>query len=186
MAELGLLFLDQSLRPIALDRGAAMMLDYTRRPGFKPDPQSQIPREILNFLRNRKPTDPPSESSTFHIGRNEYSFRAYFLEAYDGYSMQPIVALHLKKVASASDSVYEVAAKYNLTDREREVLRGISMGLPNKTLGEHMGISPNTIKSFQRLIMLKLGVRTRAEIIARILQNEPQVETLRHVEKLAG
>ena len=149
MSDVGLLLMDLSLKPIGFDRGAAAMLNFVRRPGIKPDPLSLVPKEILNILRNRKLADLPTESSSFHIGPNEYNFRAYLLDAGNGSSTQSIVALHLEKVSSASDAVYEIAARYHLTDREREVLSGISLGLPKKDVGERLGISPNTVKEFQ-------------------------------------
>jgi len=181
LADVGLLLLDLSLRPIAFDRGAASILNSTRPVGVNPD--TFVPREIVNVLRNRKPTDLASESTSFHIGRSEYSFRAFLLET-GGALTRPILALHLEKVSSASDAVYEIAAKYNLTDREREVLRGIALGLANNDVAERLGISPSTVKSFQRLIMLKMGAKTRAGMIAKLLQSEPSAPAIH--ERLAG
>lgn len=62
----------------------------------------------------------------------------------------------------------ELASKYNLTKREQDALRGVSLGLSNKQLAERMNISPNTVKAFLHVIMIKLGVTTRSEIAARI------------------
>jgi len=182
LADVGLLFLDLSLRPIALDRGAASILNSTRPEGVNPD--TFVPREIVNILRYRKPTDLPSENTSFHIGRSEYSFRVFLLGASSALT-QPILALHLEKVSSASDAVYEIATRYNLSEREREVLRGISLGLANKDVAEKLGISPNTVKSFQRLVMLKMGAKTRAGMIAKLLQSETSAPAI-HAERLAG
>jgi len=48
-----------------------------------------------------------------------------------------------------------------------------------------LGISPNTVKTFLRLIMIKMGVRTRAGMVARILQVETPLEAA-ILERLAG
>jgi DNA-binding CsgD family transcriptional regulator len=59
---------------------------------------------------------------------------------------------------------------YGLTDREREVMEGVSLGLTTKMLGDRMNISPNTVNAFLRMIMIKLGVTTRAGIVGKLLE----------------
>ena len=53
-----------------------------------------------------------------------------------------------------------------LTPREREVLRGICEGLSNKQIGARLGVSENTVKSFLQQLFEKMGVRTRAGLVA--------------------
>ena len=76
----------------------------------------------------------------------------------------------LQRNASTIEAVYEVATHYNLTGREREALEGISAGLSSKELAKQMNISPNTVKAYLRIIMVKMGVNSRAAIVARILE----------------
>jgi len=65
-------------------------------------------------------------------------------------------------------AISEIAGQYGLTEREQQTLSGICSGLSNKELALRMKISPNTVKAFVHIIMLKMGVATRAEIAARI------------------
>jgi len=176
VAEVGLVLMDLSLKLIAFDRGAAAILNYSNQPGVKPDAAACIPKEILDTIRGRKPADLPSVKAHFRVGKSEYICRPYLVEPNNGSMTHPVVALHLEKVSSASDTIHEVAEKYGLTDREQEVLRGISMGLANKELADRMSISPNTVKAFLRLIMIKMGVSTRAGIVANILHNGATLE----------
>jgi DNA-binding CsgD family transcriptional regulator len=81
------------------------------------------------------------------------------------------MALFLQKDISIDDAVSRVAAEYALTEREQEAVRGISMGLSSKELAARMKISPNTVKAFLRMIMIKMGVTTRAGIVAKILDH---------------
>ncbi len=62
----------------------------------------------------------------------------------------------------------KAALKYGLTKREQEALSGILGGLSNKELAAWMNISPNTVKAFIHIVMLKMGASTRAEIAERI------------------
>lgn len=169
VAEVGLVLMDLSHKIIALDRGAAAILNSPNQPGLKVGAFSNVPPELLNILRNRKPADRGCDKTHVRLGKGEYICRTYVLESPD--ASQPILALHLEKDSSASDAIFEVVNKYHLTDREQEVLRGISMGLATKELAGRMNISPNTVKAFLRLVMIKMGVTTRAGIVAKILHN---------------
>jgi DNA-binding CsgD family transcriptional regulator len=168
MAEVGLVLVDLSLKLIAYDRGAAAILN-SHPLGLKPDASGFLPREILDILRGRKLTELSPVKTHFRMGKIEYMCRAYLVESYTGLTAEPMVALHLERVSSTSDAICEVGAKYNLTEREQEALRGISMGLTSKEVAERMNISPNTVKAFLRLIMIKMGVTTRGGIVANIL-----------------
>ena len=48
-----------------------------------------------------------------------------------------------------------------MTEREKEVLAGLSEGLSNKELAESLYISAETVKSHLKSITGKLGVRDR-------------------------
>ncbi|CAH0348596.1 MAG: response regulator [Sphingobium sp.] len=52
-----------------------------------------------------------------------------------------------------------------LTDRERDVLRGLVAGLPNKTIAYDLGISPRTVEIHRSNLMLKLNVRSLSEVL---------------------
>ena len=52
-----------------------------------------------------------------------------------------------------------------LTPRERDVLRGLVEGLPNKTIAYDLGISPRTIEIHRAHLMTKLGVRSLSEAL---------------------
>lgn len=52
-----------------------------------------------------------------------------------------------------------------LTAREREVLSGIVAGLPNKTIGYDLDISPRTVEVHRANIMAKMEARSLAELV---------------------
>jgi DNA-binding CsgD family transcriptional regulator len=180
-AEVGLVLMDLSLKFIACDRGAAVILNAPNQPGVDLETASWIPVELLDMLRSRKPTDASPIKTHLRIGLFEYVCRAYLLDGQEGAFLQgaltqPIVALHLEKDSSANDAAYEVGSRYHLTEREMEALKGILVGLGSKEVAERMNISPNTVKAFLRLIMIKMGVTTRAGIVAKVLQNRATAE----------
>lgn len=53
----------------------------------------------------------------------------------------------------------------SLTPRERDVLHGLVGGLPNKTIGYDLGISPRTVEIHRAHLMTKLNVRSLSEAL---------------------
>ncbi|MEJ7928077.1 response regulator FixJ [Sphingobium sp. AN641] len=60
----------------------------------------------------------------------------------------------------------EARARLNvLTDRERDVLKGLVDGLPNKSIAYDLGISPRTVEIHRANLMQKLSVRSLSEAL---------------------
>lgn len=58
-----------------------------------------------------------------------------------------------------------------LSPRELAIARLIAQGLPNKTIGSKLEISPCTVSTYLRRIFGKLGVTSRAAMVARLMQD---------------
>lgn len=56
--------------------------------------------------------------------------------------------------------------EHTLSPREREIVRLVARGLPNKSIAETLDISPWTVNTYLRRIFAKLGVTSRAEMVA--------------------
>jgi DNA-binding NarL/FixJ family response regulator len=50
-----------------------------------------------------------------------------------------------------------------LTDREKEVLKMVALGLPNKVIGSKLFITEKTVKTHTNHIFRKLGVSSRLQ-----------------------
>jgi two-component system response regulator FixJ len=62
----------------------------------------------------------------------------------------------------AKDAAITVAG---LTARELDVLRGMTNGLPNKTIAFELGISPRTVEVHRANLMVKLQVKSLSEAL---------------------
>lgn len=59
-----------------------------------------------------------------------------------------------------------------LTDREREVLRHVALGLTNKEIGQALAISYETVKEHVQHILRKLGVSDRTQAAVWAVRNQ--------------
>lgn len=159
----GLVVVDLSFRAIAADSGAAKILSRSGN-GWV------VPEELLSSLKTRTISELADAKARFRIGTTGYICRVSVLQPCAGSAGQPLLAMRLHRQIEATDTVLEIAEKYELTDREREALTGISMGLTCKEVAHQMNISPNTVKAFLRLIMIKMGVTRRSGIISKVLE----------------
>lgn len=100
-------------------------------------------------------------------GRRRYICSRYTL---DMHGPQPLrtTAILLERAGSPDVTMYELFNRFNLTARERQAVSYLVKGMTSKEIAQQMGISPNTVKSFLRLVMTKAGVSTRAGLIGRV------------------
>jgi DNA-binding CsgD family transcriptional regulator len=80
----------------------------------------------------------------------------------------------LERDASSSYSALEeVSEQFDLTQRERETVEFLLQGLTSKEIATRMQISPNTVKAFLRLVMVKMKVSTRSGIAGKLAGSRP-------------
>jgi len=70
--------------------------------------------------------------------------------------------LHYTLVSSPSKS------QYHLSPREQEIVRLVAEGLPNKCISAVLEISSWTVATHLRRVFAKLGVNSRAAMVARL------------------
>jgi len=67
-----------------------------------------------------------------------------------------------------------------LSPREHEIARMVAKGYANKTIATVLDISSWTVGTYLRRIFAKLGVSTRAAMVARLLEQGPLNRTVQH------
>ena len=63
----------------------------------------------------------------------------------------------------------EISERFGLTAREQETMRLLAEGFCSKEIAARMKISPNTVKAFVHLVMVKMSVSTRSGIIGKMV-----------------
>ena len=74
----------------------------------------------------------------------------------------------------------------SLSPREREIVRLVAKGLPNKAIADVLDISLWTVATHLRRIFAKLGVGTRAEMVARIFAGDQPMDVAPRERQASG
>jgi DNA-binding CsgD family transcriptional regulator len=169
VAEAGLVVTDLFLKPLAIDDGAQTILSDLNTKGA-PEPFRCIPEKIAEALKGWTFTGPSGLRVQLQGLTYSYHCRAYLIGPQNSFLVEPMIALHLQRGPSPDGAIKQIATAYNLTEREVDVLKGISVGLTSKEVAAQKKISPNTVKCYTRAIMLKMNVNTRSGIVGKLLE----------------
>lgn len=185
--EEGIVITNLTLEPIAVDAGALRILSGRDASSSDASARVRIPREFINFVRGSASGAAAQKSMHVRIAGSDYHCRAYMMKRPEnGVIAEPVVVVHLQRVWYPHNAIQRVASEYHLTDREQEALLGISMGLTSKELAKRMNISPNTVKTFLRTIMIKMGVTTRTGILSKLLESNGPNQPEKPEDRAAG
>ena len=71
----------------------------------------------------------------------------------------------IQGLVKAVESEGRQSRKNQLSERERDVLKGVFAGLSNKEIGAQLKISEASVKSALQQLFVKTGVRTRSQLV---------------------
>ena len=169
----GFLLLDSSLRPVAFNAEAIRVLGYPNRLANVRPADIFLAERIRESLLNREPSRESPLVAEFRSGRRRYLCRPFFLDSDAKGPLRASIAVLLERAPVGVIPLSPVTEQFNLTRRERDALEHLLQGLSNKEIANRMSVSPNTVKAFLRLIMLKMEVSSRAAIVAKIMMTSP-------------
>lgn len=172
----GFLLLDSSLNPIFVNPVAAQILTYPHKPDARKDLSGYIARTIqATLFSDQQGLDGAADSmlvAKFQSGRRTYLCRSFQVHRVPKGEPQVSIAVLLQRNTARSSPLVQLAERFHLTTREQQVAQFLLQGLTSKEIGVRMQISPNTVKSFLRLIMVKMGCSTRSGIVGKALTME--------------
>lgn len=162
-----------SFHPVAYNREAVEILAFPSARGEL----KRLPASLTRQLRDRL-VEPPSIPwgqlvVEFKSGNRTYLCRALDLRA-GGPGNVTIgggtAALLLERQPSAARFLKRrTCEEFGITSREGQIVELVLQGMTTKEIAQAMAVSPNTVKTFLRLIMTRMNVSTRSGIIGKIL-----------------
>ena len=166
----GFLLLDSSLNPLAYNPEAIDILSFPTKPDRIRQMQVFLADKIRSSLVHRQSQDGLDFVKAFRSGQRRYLCRAFRLACNgNGTGPVPSIAVLLERPTSGAEALTQLSEQFDLTHRERETVELLLQGLTSKEIANRMQISPNTVKAFLRLVMVKMDVSTRSGIVGRIV-----------------
>ena len=167
----GFILLDARLRPIAYNAEAVQILSFPT----KPDRIRQISLFLYDKIRSNLLNGGSPEMPVFvrecKAGRRTYSCRVFHVDCNNANEIKTPIsfAILLERHVSSAAALADLARQFELTVRECETVALLLEGLTSKEIASRMQISPNTVKAFLRLVMVKMDVSTRSGIVGKAL-----------------
>ena len=169
-SRVGVLLLNSKFRPVHYNAEAASVLDYPKKTREAPSLDVVLPATRSQLGSAAKPMAPLTVE--FTSGRRRYVCRTFLLDS-SGASegrFQPRLVLVLERELTQTVDTTHWSEKFRLTNRECETVKLLLKGLTSKEIASEMSISPNTVKTFVKLAMAKVGASNRTGLIARLFQ----------------
>jgi DNA-binding CsgD family transcriptional regulator len=170
LAQPGLVVVDDSINLVASNVEAIQILTFPSSPARIPNLENWLTKRIRGGLVKHASSRPPNFVEEFKSARRTYHCHPFplNLNGNAGVPNYPALVLLLERNSNGTLELAEMCTRFGLTPRELETVRLLFEGLTSKEIAVHMRISPNTVKAFLRLVMVKMGVSTRSGIIGKI------------------
>ena len=170
----GFLLLDAELNPIASNGPALQILCFPSGPDRIKQPKVFLADRVRTALVDHKNQTGPTFVKEFKSGKRRYICKSFQVDCNGHSTVHPAFAVMLERDAASSFSALtEISQEFDLTQRERETVEYLMQGLTSKEIATRMNISPNTVKAFLRLVMVKMKVSTRSGIAGKIAGSRP-------------
>jgi len=163
----GILVVDAaSLKACAFNAEVLQILAYPADPKSLKQVNSFL-AEVIKARLVRRNNKVLGFTSEFPSGNRKYQCRFFQLEKQlNGWSSP--VALVFERSPSSDGALLQVAREFNLTPREQRTVQLLLGGLTSKEIAVQMNVSPNTVKTFLHLVMVKMGASTRSGILSKL------------------
>ena len=166
-SSVGLLLLDSSHDLIYINDVANQVLSYPQLPVEA----APLKKHLLDKFQLILPSVESPQPVRFTSGRRHYHSSIQSVTSCSGTPDDAIVVL-LERIARRSVDIGQAAAKFRLSQRERETVTYLMQGLTSKEIAQKMTISPYTVKTYLKLIMIKMTVSTRSGIVGKLVSPE--------------
>ena len=177
---LGLVVVDAGLNLVGSNAEAIRILTFPERPEKIFHLDRWLTGKVRTDLVDRKAIKPPRFVEEFRSAKRIYCCRSFPLNISLANRVPgcPAQLLLLERRTNGGMMAIDLCERFGLTPREQETVQALLQGLTSKEIAQRMNISPNTVKAFIRLVMLKMNVSTRSGIIGKLVEPATKLEPL--------
>ena len=183
----GFIVVDSTLSVVASNSEALQILTFPDRPENIQHLDNWLSNKIRISLIERH--SPAKLVGEFHSARRRYHCRSFPVDLASARKAagnhkngsgktEGFLIVMLERTGNEMVMIAEISERYGLTARERETVEFLLEGFTSKEIAERMKISPNTVKAFIRLVMVKMGVSTRSGIIGKLAGSRAGLEPI--------
>jgi DNA-binding CsgD family transcriptional regulator len=177
----GFVVVDDGLSPLYADKESIQILCYPENPQAIPRLTSFVSEKIRSLVMDVGAGNHFVAPRAFTSGRRQYHCRLFRLNAaLRNSNTGSAMALLIERNLPLSYDFARIAGMHRLTQRESETAELLLRGLSSKEIAQRMKVSPNTVKTFLRMIMVKMNVTNRTGIVLKFLNMDtnPPAETV--------
>jgi DNA-binding CsgD family transcriptional regulator len=162
--------MDSSLNPISCNEETVRILSYPEAP----ENISRLEVFLKDTVRARLLRGQPPQHSRFVTefvsGKRRYRCWVFQLDRHLRGPSHPDLELLLERSLAELLFLPRIAQQFKFSPREGQAVEFLLQGLSSKEIAHRMKISPNTVNTFFRLIMIKMGVTSRSAILAKMIR----------------
>jgi DNA-binding CsgD family transcriptional regulator len=172
----GLIVVDDSLSVVGSNSEALQILAFPERPEKIHRLDTWLSNKVRSNLVERRP--PFRVVGEYRSAKRTYLCRSFPIgfpggqngnHTNGGTPPRGLLIVMLERKTNEAVTIAELSLRFGLTAREQETVKFLLEGLTSKEIADRMNISPNTVKAFIRLVMVKMNVSTRSGIIGKIV-----------------
>lgn len=161
--------MDSSFRPLYINAEAVRILTYPDSPRRKRSVERVVAQKVRSVFVDQQYGSTSPEVRSLKCGMKRYVCRLFSISPLPRKKLPSMTVLVIDRHLPSLD-LLKMVNDFRLTKREWEAVQLLVQGLTSKEIASRMGISPNTVKVFLRLAMVKTGVSTRSGIVGKLLQ----------------
>jgi DNA-binding CsgD family transcriptional regulator len=165
----GFVLLDEDFQPIAFNHESIQILAFPTKPERIQQPAIFLTDRIRSRLLKQNGTAQLPFVKEYRSGGRQYICRSFRVDGNDPDQQLIRIALLLERHCSSVNVLGDTLEQFELTPRELETVTLLVEGLTSKEIAERMKISPNTVKAFLRIVMVKMDVSTRSGIVGKVV-----------------
>ena len=167
----GLVVMDTSLNLVACNLEAIQALTFPDNPESICNLNRWLRNRIRSSLLKRDSFSSSKFVDEFKSAKRVYSCRTFAVTTASvaHRPSHPALILMLERKPADPIGLADISRRFNLTLREQQTVQLLLEGLTSKDIAARLNISPNTVNTYIRLMMVKMRVSSRAGIIGKIV-----------------